>query len=148
MRIAVLSDQPDDTRVAATPETVKKYIALGAQVIVEAGAGNEAGVPDAEFETSGAQIAPTRSDAVRDADIVLKVRRPAASDISGAKPGALVIAVMDPHGHEAELRGLADARVSAFRDGVDAADHPRSGHGRPVQPGEPRRLPRRDRRRS
>ena len=113
MRIAVLSDAPDDERVAATPETVKKYIALGADVVVQAGAGTRAGVPDAEFQSAGATVTDADS-AVRDADMVLSVRRPDAVKLRGAKPGALAIAIMDPHGHEAELRAIADARVSAF----------------------------------
>jgi NAD(P) transhydrogenase subunit alpha len=114
MRIAVLSDAPADARVAATPETVKKYRALGAEVAVEAGAGREAGIPDAEFTAAGATVAADAAGAVRDADIVLRVRRPSAGQVAGAKPGALAIAIMDPHGREAELKGLAEARVSAF----------------------------------
>ena len=57
MRIAVLSDAPGDTRVAATPDMVKRYRALGADVAVQAGAGIEAGFPDSEFESTGATIA-------------------------------------------------------------------------------------------
>src|SRR5438067_447614 len=58
MRIAVLSDAPAETRVAATPETIKKYLALGADVVVQSGAGTAAGIPDAEFQAGGATIAP------------------------------------------------------------------------------------------
>jgi NAD(P) transhydrogenase subunit alpha len=115
MRIAVLSEtDPVETRVAASPETVKKYKALGADVVVQAGAGVQAGLPDTEFETVGATIAATAADAVRDADIVLKVRRPGPAELQGAKAGAVVVAIMDPYGQEAALRALADANVSAF----------------------------------
>ena len=75
MRIAVLSETDGaETRVSATPETVKTYKSLGADVVVQAGAGAKAGVPDAEFEAAGASIASGAADALKDADIVLKVR--------------------------------------------------------------------------
>jgi NAD(P) transhydrogenase subunit alpha len=115
MRIAVLSEtDPVETRVAASPETVKKYKTLGADVVVQAGAGIQAGLPDSEFEAAGATIAGSAADALRDADIVLKVRRPEAAELQGVKPGAAVVAIMDPYGQEAALRALADAKVSAF----------------------------------
>jgi NAD(P) transhydrogenase subunit alpha len=112
MRIAVARElEPGETRVAATPETVKKMKALGADVAVEPGAGANAGIPDAEFTTAGAAVA---SGAVKDADIVLKVRRPAPSELSGYKRGALVIAMMDPYGQEGAVRDMANAGIAAF----------------------------------
>jgi NAD(P) transhydrogenase subunit alpha len=115
MRISVLLEsEAAESRVAATPETVKKYTALGAEVVVQAGAGAAAGIPDAEFAAAGAGIAPSRAEAVREADIVLKVRRPAAAELEGLKPGALVIAIMDPYGQDAALQALAEAQVAAF----------------------------------
>jgi len=115
MRIAVLSETDGaETRVSATPETVKKYKSLGADVVVQAGAGAKAGVPDAEFEAAGAAIASGAAEALKDADVVLKVRRPAEGELTGAKPGALVIAIMDPYGQDAALKSLADAQVAAF----------------------------------
>jgi H+-translocating NAD(P) transhydrogenase subunit alpha len=115
MRIAVLSETDGaETRVSATPETVKKYKALGADVIVQAGAGAKAGIPDADFEAAGASVAASAADALNAADIVLRVRRPAEGELSGAKPGTLVIAIMDPYGQDEALKGLADAKVAAF----------------------------------
>lgn len=115
MRIAVLSETDRaETRVAATPETVKKYKSLGAEVVVQAGAGAKAGISDEEFSASGATIAPNPADALKDADVILKVRRPAEGELSGVKPGALIIAIMDPYGQDAALKALADAQVSAF----------------------------------
>lgn len=115
MRIAVLSEtEGAETRVAATPDMVKKYKGLGADVVVQAGAGSKAGVPDAEFEAAGASIAPSREEALRDADVILKVRRPADGELSGAKSGALLVAILDPYGQDEALRSLADAGVSAF----------------------------------
>ncbi len=112
MRIAVAREiDPTEDRVAATPETVKKMKGLGADVVVEPGAGTKSGVPDAEFTAAGATVA---QDAVKDADVVLKVRRPAASELPAYRKGALVIAIMDPYGQEAALKAMANAGVAAF----------------------------------
>jgi NAD(P) transhydrogenase subunit alpha len=115
MRIAVPSEtQGNETRVAATPDTVKRLIGMGADFVVQSGAGLSSGITDSEFETAGAKIASSAADTVRDADVVLQVRRPVADALHGVKPGAIVLAVMDPYGNEAELQKLADAKVSAF----------------------------------
>jgi H+-translocating NAD(P) transhydrogenase subunit alpha len=115
MRIAVLSEtDPVESRVAATPETVKKYKALGAEVVVQAGAGTRAGVPDREFEASGATLAHGPHEAARDADVVLTVRRPGAGEIGALRRGAVAIAIMDPYGQTDALQALANAGVSAF----------------------------------
>jgi NAD(P) transhydrogenase subunit alpha len=112
MRIAVAREvDPIETRVAATPETVKKMRGLGADVAVEPGAGAKAGIPDSEFTAAGATI---MSDALKDSDVVLKVRRPIASELVGYKKGALVIAMMDPYGQDAAVRDLANAGIAAF----------------------------------
>jgi len=115
MRIAVPAEAKGvETRVAATPETVKKFIGLGASVSIEKGAGLEAGLSDADFEAAGATIARSAKDVMKDADIVLKVRRPADAEMKNLKSGAIVVAIMDPYGQEAALAGLAKAGVSAF----------------------------------
>ena len=113
MRIAVLSEtDPNERRVAATPETVKKYAGLGGEVVVTKGAGVESGVPDADFEAAGARLAASNAEAVKDADIILSIRRP--DGLKDIKRGALAIASMDPYGKDAELKALADAGASAF----------------------------------
>jgi len=115
MRIAVVREaDPAEPRVAATPDTVKKMKALGADVAIESGAGVKSGVLDADYAGVGATIAPTAADNVKDADVVLKVRRPSAEEAAGYKKGALVIAIMDPYGNEAALGALAQAGVAAF----------------------------------
>jgi H+-translocating NAD(P) transhydrogenase subunit alpha len=115
MRIAVLSETDgNETRVAATPETVKKYKALGADVAVQAGAGRNAGIPDGEFEAVGATVAGSAEEAAKDADVVLKVRRPDEGELKALKPGALVIAIMDPFDQTEAVRAIADAKVAAF----------------------------------
>src|SRR5439155_3815649 len=112
MRIAVAreTDSAED-RVAATPETVRKMKALGADVVVEPGAGVKSGFPDGEYTAAGATI---MKDAVKDADMVLKVRRPGALEVAVYKPGTLVIAIMDPFGNETSLKALAGGGVIAF----------------------------------
>ncbi|HEY0513544.1 MAG TPA: Re/Si-specific NAD(P)(+) transhydrogenase subunit alpha [Thermoanaerobaculia bacterium] len=115
MRIAVLSEaDPAEPRVAAVPETVKKFKALGADVVVQAGAGLKAGVPDAEYEAAGASIVPSAEAAAGDADLVLKVRRPGAEELGNFKKGAAVVAIMDPYGREAELKAMAEAGINTF----------------------------------
>ena len=101
MKVAVAGEvDAGEPRVAATPETVKKMMALGADVAVEPGAGMRSGILDADYAAAGATVT---TDAVNDADIVLKVRRPQASELSPYKRGALVIAIMDPFGHDDAL---------------------------------------------
>jgi NAD(P) transhydrogenase subunit alpha len=111
MKIAVAAEVNPEPRVAATPETVKKLIALGAEVAVESGAGVKSGIPDAEYIAAGAKVAPTVTEG---ADIVLKVRRPATVELKNYKRDALVIAIMDPYGNDAALKAMADAGVTAF----------------------------------
>ncbi|EKS37037.1 MAG: NAD(P) transhydrogenase subunit alpha [Afipia broomeae] len=112
MKIAIAKEvDAAEPRVAATPDTVKKFKALGIDVAIEPGAGIKSGLLDADYEAAGAVVS---ADAVKDADIVIKVKRPEASEVTKYKKGALVIAIMDPYGNEAALKALADAGVSAF----------------------------------
>ena len=112
MKIAVAKEiDPSEPRVAVSPDTVKKFKALGAEIAVEPGAGIKSGLLDADLTAAGATIS---ADALEDADIVIKVRRPEASELSKYKRGALVVAIMDPYGNDAALKAMADAGVSAF----------------------------------
>ena len=112
MRIAVAREtEAGEPRVAATPDTVKKYKAVGADVVVSRGAGIASGILDADFEAAGATIA---DNPAADADVVLKVRRPSDAEIKTYKKGAVVVAIMDPYGNDAALKALADAGVIAF----------------------------------
>src|SRR5690242_19747484 len=103
---------PAETRVAATPETVKKFVGLGAEVAVGRGAGVKAGFPDAEYESAGARI--VEADQAFGADVSLKVRRPSAAEIVLIKSGALVIATMDPYGHRDAIESMAKTGAAAF----------------------------------
>jgi len=115
MKIAVPAEiDAAEPRVAATPETVKKMKALGADVVVETGAGVKSGFLDADYEAAGATVGSTAAFVVTDADVVLKVRRPTAEELTHYKSGALVLAIMDPYGNDAALAGMAKAGVVGF----------------------------------
>jgi NAD(P) transhydrogenase subunit alpha len=112
MKIAVAAEaDQSEPRVAATPETVKKMIGLGAEVVVQPGAGVKSGILDADYAAAGATVS---ADALSGADIVLQVRRPEAAELAKVQKGALVIAIMDPYGNDAALKAMADAGVIAF----------------------------------
>jgi H+-translocating NAD(P) transhydrogenase subunit alpha len=112
MKVAVITEtDADEPRVAATPETVKKMVALGATVAVQAGAGVKSGILDADYTAAGAAVA---ADPVNDADIVLQVRRPEGPELSRLKKGAIVIGMMDPYGQESAVAAMAEAGIVAF----------------------------------
>ncbi|GAA4757693.1 Re/Si-specific NAD(P)(+) transhydrogenase subunit alpha [Sphingomonas daechungensis] len=113
MKIAVVRETaPGETRVAASPETVKKLTALGAQLAVEAGAGEAASISDADFEQAGATVA-TCAKVLDGADAILCINGPDAASLKGAKAGALLIGALDP----LRRRKAVDAYGSA---GLDA----------------------------
>jgi NAD(P) transhydrogenase subunit alpha len=111
MRISVAREHDGEPRVAATPETVKKMKALGADVVVQPGAGIGSGVLDADYAAAGAMV---EADGAKGADVVLKVRRPTDAELAAYKPGALVMAIMDPYGNDAALAAMAKAGITAF----------------------------------
>ncbi len=114
MIIAIAAEHDTaEPRVAATPETVKKFAALGARVTVEAGAGVRAGIEDRDFRQAGATIAKGVAALAR-ADLVLKVRRPSSAQIKAMKKGAALAAMMDPWDDAGGLAGLARSGVSIF----------------------------------
>ena len=115
MKLAVPREtSPGETRVAATPESVKKLKGLGLDVVVETGAGNAAHFSDADYTAAGASIAPDARTALADADIVFKVRGPQAGDAALMKKGAVLAALLAPHTDKAAIQSLASQGVSAF----------------------------------
>ncbi len=115
MKIAILDESSNgEPRVTATAATIKKFVGLGASVAVQSGAGTASGIADAEFELAGASIVKTAKEALKDAELVLKVRRPTEAEIKLIKKGSTVIAIMDPFGNEAALKSMADAGLSSF----------------------------------
>ena len=114
MKIAVLRETADaENRVAATPETVKKLIGLGATLAVESGAGNGANISDAAFADAGATVAD-RKAVVADADLILGVQGPDAKDLPGAKKGAMLAAILAPFADKARIEGYAKAGITAL----------------------------------
>src|SRR3546814_4971955 len=84
MRIGIVKERhPGERRVAASADTVKRYVQMGAEVLVETGAGVDAAVTDAAYEAAGARITKTAKEALADADVVLKVRKPALDETIG-----------------------------------------------------------------
>ncbi|MDH4384594.1 MAG: Re/Si-specific NAD(P)(+) transhydrogenase subunit alpha [Caulobacter sp.] len=104
----------NETRVAATPDSVKKLIAAGFSVVVEAGAGSAAAYPDADYAAAGATLETSAAAAIGKADILFKVRAPDAAEIAALKPGATVIATLNPYQDRETLDLLAKAGASAF----------------------------------
>jgi NAD(P) transhydrogenase subunit alpha len=103
-----------ETRVATTPEAVKKLLALGVSVTVETGAGANASTPDAEYADAGATIAPDLASALGNADILLKVRGPSDEEIAQLKPGSIVVGLLNPHVEREVLEALAGRGVDAY----------------------------------
>jgi NAD(P) transhydrogenase subunit alpha len=104
----------NETRVAATPDTVKRFTASGATVIVETGAGDAAAFPDAAYVEAGAALAKDAKSAVAKADVLLKVRGPEPDEIAALKAGAIVAAQLDPHRERETVEALAKQGATAF----------------------------------
>ena len=115
MKLAIPRETvPGETRVAATPESVKKFKGLGLDVTVEAGAGASGRIADADYAAAGATIAADARAALADADIVLKVRGPGAAESALLKKGAVVAAMLAPHTEKAAIATLAGQGAIAF----------------------------------
>jgi len=114
MLIAVPAEtQLYEKRVAATPETVKKFIAAGCDVVLEKGAGQAANYPDADYVEQGATLADDFSSTCGDADLILKVRPLNADELGQVKKGATVASLVNPFGNTL-LQTYADAGIAYF----------------------------------
>ena len=111
--IAVTREAADEPRVAVSQETVKKLVAAGAIVRVEAGAGQRSRFSDDALKAAGAEIV-SHTDALNGADVLMKVRRPSADEIKALKPGAIIAAMIDPFGDSAALEALAGTGATIF----------------------------------
>ena len=115
MKLAVPAEPAkDEPRVAATPDTVKKLIGMGFQVAVQAGAGERSRILDQSYESAGAKLAKTPAATVKDADLVLRVRRPTNEEAASYKKGALVIGMLDPFAGKAAFDAIAKAGLAAM----------------------------------
>lgn len=113
--IAVIREShPGETRVAATPETVRKLIAAGFEVSVQAGAGVSASCPDADYAAAGARISASVEETVSGADILFGVRTPSSEALGALKPGVIVAASLNPHQDRAGLEALAARGAEAY----------------------------------
>ena len=114
MRIAVLRETAEgERRVAATPETVRKFAVIGGSVAVEAGAGTGAGIADQDYRAAGASVAG-RAEVIAGAELVLAVQGPSPADLVPAAAGTVLAAMLNPTGERARVDGYAAAGVEAL----------------------------------
>ncbi|MDE1173730.1 MAG: Re/Si-specific NAD(P)(+) transhydrogenase subunit alpha [Parvibaculaceae bacterium] len=115
MRLAVPKERLEgETRVAATPDTIKKLVALGVEVVVETGAGAGARISDEDYKAAGASIAADEASALKDADVIFKVRTPGDDELALIKRGAMLVAILNPYGDNAQVQKYAAAGINAF----------------------------------
>ena len=103
-----------ETRCAVTPDTVKKFVAMGAAVSIEAGTGQASSIPDADYAAAGATVKPDTRAVLDGADLLLKVRGPTQQEITALKPGAIVVALLDAYREKDTVSALAKANATAF----------------------------------
>jgi proton-translocating NAD(P)+ transhydrogenase subunit alpha len=114
VKLAVLKETAEgERRVAATPETVRKFIGLGAEVAVEAGAGIAASIPDADYEAAGAAVA-SRDETLRDAELLLAVQGPDPASLGGARTGAWLVGALDPFRRRERIEAYAAAGLEVL----------------------------------
>ena len=115
MRIGVPAEiRPGETRVAATPETVGKFVRKGHHTcVVQAGAGTAAAIPDSSFEAAGALVLPRTADVYSQSDVVVKVRAPDAGELPLLRRGSILVGLLNPH-DESGIEKLAETGVTAF----------------------------------
>jgi NAD(P) transhydrogenase subunit alpha len=115
MKIAIVKERAaGETRVAVSPDTVKKIIGLGHSVTIEAGAGSASSFPDAHFTAAGATIAASAAEALSGADLLLKVRAPTPDELAALRPGAGVVGLLNPYNEKAFVQTLAERGVAAL----------------------------------
>ncbi len=115
MQITILREtDPQESRVALIPESVKKLVGLKASVAVESGAGLNAGASDADYEAAGATVSKDRAALLASADVLLTVNRPPDDDVAKLRAGAVVIGFLRPLDEPERLRAMLERGVSAF----------------------------------
>src|SRR5512145_233530 len=120
MKIGVAKERrPNERRCAVSPDTIKKYVGLGAEVLIESGAGDGSSTPDSAYQAAGAKIVPDARAALSDADVVLKVQRPLTAaeggpdELSFMKRGAMLVASLNPYGAKEQIGAYAQAGIIA-----------------------------------
>ncbi|MBW0006452.1 MAG: NAD(P)(+) transhydrogenase (Re/Si-specific) subunit alpha, partial [Sphingomonas sp.] len=113
MKIAVLKEAAGETRCAAIPETVKKFVALGAEVAVEKGAGEGASIADIDFADAGAELG-TCAETLKGAGIILAINGPDPATLKGAEKDSLLVGALDPLKRREAIDGYASAGLEAL----------------------------------
>ncbi len=114
MRIGIVKERREhERRVAATPETVKRYKAMGLEPVVERGAGLGAAIPDELYEQAGARLVDGPGEALA-AEILLKVQRPLDEELAALGPERVLIGMLDPYMNGDQVRAYAERRITAF----------------------------------
>jgi NAD(P) transhydrogenase subunit alpha len=115
MKVAILTERGEhESRVAASPDTVKKFVGLGLTVAIESGAGASARFSDEAYRDAGAEIAADAAAALAGADVLLSVERPLRDHVSQLRRGGLLIGQLAPHGERGDIDHYAECGVEAF----------------------------------
>lgn len=115
MKISILKEtKPNEKRVAASPDTVKRFIKDGFEVMVETNAGKNASITDVDYKTAGAKIASSAKEALQNANIVLKVQSPTKEELSNFKKGTLLICILNALTDKETLKACANAGITTF----------------------------------
>ncbi len=115
MQITVLKEtEPDESRVALVPESVKKLVSMKAKVAIESGAGSESGASDADYEAAGASVSKDRSALAKAAEVLLAVNRPAPETVAQLNPGAVVVSFLRPLDEPLALKPMIERRITGF----------------------------------
>ena len=147
MKIAILKERrPHETRVAATPETVKKLKALGVEeIVIETGAGVAAAYTDEAYADAGAMIVPDAASAAAAADVIFKIQRPMAAadgidELALLRQGQVLMSPLGALTNADLVQALASQGRDVVRARADPAHHPRAVDGHPELAGQPRGL--------
>ncbi len=115
MRLAIPREiHAGEDRTSVTPETVKKLVRLGAEIVIESGAGIGAGFSDEDYATEGATIEHDRDALLASADMVLRLRKPALAEIAKLKPGCIHVSYLDPFNEHGLIKAFAEHKVTAI----------------------------------
>ena len=137
MNIAVMKEtHPGETRVPMVPATVERLVKLGAEVVVESGAGLSCRFDDAAYLAVGATISMSREEMLRGADIVLRLRKPPLAEIPLMRRGAIHISYLDPFNERELVDATGGGRDQRRQPGDDSAHHPGAEDGRAQFPGQ------------
>jgi NAD(P) transhydrogenase subunit alpha len=115
MQITILKEtEPDESRVALVPESIKKLVSMKAKVAIESGAGNESGASDADYEAAGASVSKDRAALIKTADALLAVNRPSPEIVAKLNRGAVVISFLRPLDEPLMLKPMIESKITAF----------------------------------